>query len=171
MTPVPFSSSSQANDVIGAEALQEPPRIADGDLRRLAFDHLVAFSADREGRIEHDDVPQHEGIEQPTQGRQVQLARRRSDGEAFQVAADVGRCHLSHIEARCFAPVAELPHGVQVGFARVRIADLPVQKLFKGEACRRSGPLQHDRQRHRLWSQRYLAADFQRLSSFFHLPP
>ena len=56
------------------DRLQQRAGAGDGDLGRLAFDHLVALAADRERRVQNDGVPGHQAIEEMPERGQVLLA-------------------------------------------------------------------------------------------------
>lgn len=48
---------TELDHVAGADAGQQLPSACDGDLGRLALDHLVALAADGKGRVQNDGVP------------------------------------------------------------------------------------------------------------------
>ena len=57
---------AKSNGMTRIDAVQKPPGVGDRDFGRLAFHDLISFTTHRQRGIENHNMPQHEGIEEPT---------------------------------------------------------------------------------------------------------
>ena len=147
------------------DAAKEPPRLSDADLRRASLDRVVAFAADRGGRVQHHRVPLNEQVEQVTDGGQVDLLGGGRAGQAVEVAPDIGRRHFVQPSAAVVSPLEKSTRGALVAAARVRVADRAVEVLVPGEA--RRGPRSDDDQG---WLARRRLASARRVERLGHQP-
>ena len=120
------------------------------NVRRLAFDHLVALCAGHGRRIDGDDVPMHQAIEESPQGSKVQLLGRRSKGlfpvrrEAISVAcrgglelpeiqAHVAGHDVEKLEALVLGPGQEAHDSIDVVLPRVAVGEARLEEFTPGE--------------------------------------
>ena len=95
--------------------------------RRLAFLHDMRGPTHRRCRILVDDPADDEPVEQPADGRQMLLDRRRAVAAGQNL--DVRR-NMMHADPPKLSKAAELepgeefPHGDAIGGGRVRVADM-----------------------------------------------
>ena len=62
--PVAPGPIPQPDHVAGIDRPQQRPGLLDGDLRRLALDHLFLDALDRHRRVEHHHMPVHQPVEE-----------------------------------------------------------------------------------------------------------
>ena len=80
------------------------------DLRRLAFDHFVAFAANGERRVQQDRVPGHHAIEKMPERGQVLLASGDAQillSQPVKILADIFGRDLDELQAALFRPSQE----------------------------------------------------------------
>ena len=112
------------------DAADEFASLFNSDLRCFAFDHLQSLTSHRCGRVQDDDVPGDERIEEVPQCGQMQLFSGRRIGEGVQVQSHVTRRDASQVEPCLSAMLQEPAHSVRIRPARARIANLPVDEFI-----------------------------------------
>jgi hypothetical protein len=81
-------------------------------------------------------VPQNQLIEEPAKSCQVELTRGGRQRQFVQVPAHIGRHQLDKVQSTLLAPAGEHANSAEIGFARKRVANLPVKELLERKLSR-----------------------------------
>lgn len=122
---------AETHDVCRIDTLDQQPRLVCKKNRGLAFADGVLRPAHRARRIHGHDLPDHQPIEEHSNGGELLLDSRlvawpQPPGQTlFNVGGHVHRLDIGQLpELPGLTPVEKLAGGTGVGAARVRVADV-----------------------------------------------
>ena len=136
---------SKTNDVAGVDGVEQPTRLFDRDLGRLALDDLQSLAANGRRRVQDDCVPGDENIEQMSDGSQIDFLGSGGIRQRVEVGADMFGADRVQFQLTLVAPGEELAAGTLVRSSRVLVSQAAVDELVPGELRRLAGRLDEGR--------------------------
>lgn len=122
---------AQAHQRISRNGIQELPSFFGREHGRFALLDDVLGAAHGRGRIEVDDLADHQPVKKHADGGQVLLHGRvgEPDGEPLDVGGHVHRADVVQREATLLAPVKKPRDGAKIGLPSVLVPDLGGEKF------------------------------------------
>ena len=126
---------SQAGNFRGVDRVEEPAHILGIENRCFAFGRRIAWPTNGVSRIERNDLPNDQVVEESAKGGQVKLPARLGEFEPLEVQRNMSRFNGREGETSVFAPGEEAVGRTEVRFARVVVFNRGSEELDESLMC------------------------------------